>query len=782
MPIVPIKDVGQIGIIEDIPPYSLPPNAWSGGNNVRFLDNGVSKCVGYEEVMETCPFAPFYIHPYLSGGGTYYWLAYGADDIAVWDGSSWTDVTRQAVLTLDGATSASAATIDVDTGATLTALDATGTLVVGNDTTEDASTNRYESLTYSGRNTGTGVITLSGTASYAHSDGAVVTPSGATDSLDNDYGATVDTYKWTATNLNGLIVATNGYDTPQMWPLSGGVPAVGSPFMELRNWPSGTTCQVIRSFRTFLVGLNWDRTNPEPRLVKWSTEASYGQPPATWSEIDNTLDAGEYQLADTPGDIIDGLPLGDSFLIYKNDSIYIMNYVGTPYIFSFKLLSPTIGCLAKNAVAEFEGGHFFIGNSDFYMCNGQQVTPLLPDRLRRTVFDELNGDNYKKCFVAPDYVRNEMMACYPAGTSTVVNKAIIWNWKNNTFSIRDLPNTSHINSGIVSITAGAKWGASAVLDGAITSTSPATTGSLTVVSTTSTPAFTTAGTLILQGDTSPYVGEQITYTGKTSTTFTGITRGANLTTAASHDNSIAVNQVTTTWDGASGPWGQTNYDNVAEHIVFARPGIKATITAATKADPVVITYTLSSYADQLSDGDSIIIDSVVGMTDLNGNTYTIANINTSAGTFELSGVDGTAYGTYTSGGQVVQPKIYRDNKGNTEDGTNMVSYIERTGYDLDDPSIVKFVSAVYPKIEVSGNNSVNLYVGRQMSTEEGVDWNPDNGGAPYLYNPAIQSRVPCRISGKYFGIKVESLTDMDWKMHGIAFEVKPKGRRGSRMM
>jgi len=780
MPIVPIKDVGQIGIIEDIPPYSLPPNAWSGGNNVRFLDNGVSKCVGYEEVMETCPFAPFYIHPYLSAGGTYYWLAYGAEDIAVWDGSSWTDITRQAILTLDGLVSSSAATITVDTGATLTALDATGTLVVGDEDT--GSSDVYEALIYSGRNTGTGVITLTGTTANGHPDGAVVTPSGGTDTLDNDYGATVDTYKWTATNLNGLIVATNGYDTPQMWPLSGGIPAVGSPFMELRNWPSGTTCQVIRSFRTFLVGLNWDRTNPEPRLVKWSTEASYGQPPATWSESDNTLDAGEYQLADTPGDIIDGLPLGDSFLIYKNDSIYVMNYVGTPYIFSFKLLSPTIGCLAKNAVAEFEGGHFFIGNSDFYMCNGQQVTPLLPDRLRRTVFDELNGDSYKKCFVAPDYVRNEMMACYPAGTSTVVNKAIIWNWKNNTFSIRDLPNTSHINSGIVAITAGAKWGASAVLNGAITSTSPATTGSLTVVSTTSTPAFTTAGTLILQGDTSPYVGEQITYTGKTSTTFTGITRGANLTTAASHDNSIAVNQVTTTWDGAAGPWGQTNYDNVAEHIVFARPGIKATITAATKANPVVITYTLSSYADQLSDGDSIIIDSVVGMTDLNGNTYTIANINTSAGTFELSGVDGTAYGTYTSGGQVVQPKIYRDNKGNTEDGTNMISYIERTGYDLDDPSIVKFVSAVYPKIEVSGNNSVNLYVGRQMSTEEGVDWNPDNGGAPYLYNPAIQSRVPCRISGKYFGIKVESLTDMDWKMHGVAFEVKPKGRRGSRMM
>ena len=696
MALVPIENVGQIGIIEDIPPYNIPPNAWSGGNNVRFFDNGVSKCVGYEEVMATCPFAPFYIHPYLSAGGTYYWIGYGAADIAIWDGSSWTDVTRQNTMTLDGLVSASAGTIDVDTGGVLTSLSATGTLDVGNDTSESAATNQYESLTYSGRNTSTGVITLTGTTSYAHADGVTVTPSGSTTTSDNDYGATEDTYKWTTTNLNGLIVATNGYDTPQMWPLAAGVPSTNTPFMELRNWPASAKCHVIRSFRTFLVGLNWTRSNREPRLVKWSTEASYGSPPSTWSETDNTLDAGEYELSDTPGDIVDGLPMGDSFLIYKNDSIYIMNYVGTPYIFSFKLLSPTIGCLAKNAVAEFEGGHFFIGNSDFYVCNGQQVTPLLPDRLRRTVFDELNGDDYQKCFVAADYVRNEMIAGYPAGSSTVVNKAIIWNWKNNTFSIRDLPNTSHISSGIVAITAGSKWGAEATLDGAITAGSPADTGNLTVVSTTSTPTFATAGTVVLKGDTDPYVDEQITYTGLSSTQFTGITRGANLTTAASHDNSIKVTQVTTEWDNASGAWGQTNYDNVAENLIFA---------------------------------------------------------------------------------DVTNTKIYRDNKGNTEDGTNMTAYVERTGHDLNDPSNVKFVSAVYPQIEVSGNNSVNVYVGHQMSTEDGVTWE-----GPTLFNPNSQSKVSCRISGKYFGVKVESTGDFDWKMHGVAFEVKPRGKRGSRMM
>ena len=613
MPIVPIENVGQLGIIKDTPPYSLPPNAWSDGNNVRFLDNGVKKIAGYREVMATCPFAPYYITPYLTSAGLYYWIAFGAADIAVWTGTTWIDITRQSTLQLNGAVSASAATITVDTGAALTALSSSGTLYVGTEITADVSTNRYEELTYSARDTSTGVITLTGTALYAHSDNAVVTPSGSTATTDDDYGANTESRRWMTTNLNGLVVATNGFDTPQMWPLSSGTPSTATPVLQLRNWPNSSyTCKSIRAFRTFLIGLNWNRENQEPRLVKWSTEASSGNPPITWDAGDNTLDAGEFELADTAGDIIDGLPLGDSFLIYKEDAIYIMNYVGTPYIFSFKLLSPTVGALSKDAIAEYDGGHFFIGNSDCYTCNGQAVTPLLPNRVRRAMFEDLSGDNYQKCFVAADYVRNEMLACFPRSGSSVVDKALIWNWKDNTFSFRDLPDTSFINHGIIDITTGATW----------------------------------------DGNTN-------------------------------------------IWNEGIGNWGERNYDNVKKNLVFL---------------------------------------------------------------------------------DVTNTKIFRDSFGNQKNTTDMTSFIERSGYDLGDPSSVKFVRAVYPKMEVVGNNSVNIYVGRQMSTEEAITWE-----GPIEFNPNTQSKVSCRVSGKYFGFKVESTTDIDWKLHGIAFDVQPSGARGSRM-
>ncbi len=68
------------------------------------------------------------------------------------------------------------------------------------------------------------------------------------------------------------------------------------------------------------------------------------------------------------------------------------------------------------------------------------------------------------------------------------------------------------------------------------------------------------------------------------------------------------------------------------------------ITGATKADPVVITAAAHGFAN----GDEVDIFDAAGMTDLNANRYTVANVTTD--TFELSGVDGTGFGAYVSGG------------------------------------------------------------------------------------------------------------------------------------
>lgn len=69
-----------------------------------------------------------------------------------------------------------------------------------------------------------------------------------------------------------------------------------------------------------------------------------------------------------------------------------------------------------------------------------------------------------------------------------------------------------------------------------------------------------------------------------------------------------------------------------------------TITAITNANPGVVTSASHGYTN----GDLVVLGAISGMTQLNGKEVTVANVTTN--TFELSGVNTTAYGAYTSGG------------------------------------------------------------------------------------------------------------------------------------
>ena len=78
-------------------------------------------------------------------------------------------------------------------------------------------------------------------------------------------------------------------------------------------------------------------------------------------------------------------------------------------------------------------------------------------------------------------------------------------------------------------------------------------------------------------------------------------------------------------------------------IETTRAATKA-ITAITSAVPPVV----SSSTHGFTAGQIVYLAGVVGMTQLNGRVFVVAN--PAAGTFELKGVDATTYSAYVSGG------------------------------------------------------------------------------------------------------------------------------------
>lgn len=269
--------------------------------------------------------------------------------------------------------------------------------------------------------------------------------------VDVDYTATPNT--WTSTLIGGIPVLNNGTDAPQFWDLN-----IANNLAALTAWPANTTCKALRSYKNYLIALDVTKAGARfPFMVKWSDSAVPGALPATWDETDTTADAGETDLAEGPDYIIDGLALRDTFLIYKQASVWRMDYIGGEDIFRFSKVLGTSGALNRNCIVDIDGAHVVLTGSDVILHDGQSGRSCLDRMTRRFLFQDIDVDNAGNAFVFKHSFFNEVYICYPSIGSTACNRCIVWNWVENTCSIRDVPNIYHAAYGSVDNTLSGTW-------------------------------------------------------------------------------------------------------------------------------------------------------------------------------------------------------------------------------------------------------------------------------------------------------------------------------------
>jgi hypothetical protein len=271
--------------------------------------------------------------------------------------------------------------------------------------------------------------------------------------VDVDYTGTPN--QWTSTLLSGIPIfnAGNLVDPPQQWNLN---PA--NRMTALTAWPANTFCKSMRTYRNFLVALNVTKGGTNyPFMVKWSSAADPGAVPATWDPADATQDAGETDLAESNGAIIDGLQLRDSFMIYKEDSVWRMTYTGGPFVFAFQKVLGVSGALNRNCIVEIDGRHFVLTGSDVVVHDGQTATEVLDKKARRALFQDMDTSAQDRAFVFKNPFLNEVFICYASIGNSIPNKALVWNYVDNTVSYRDLPSIHHANYGAVDDSLSASW-------------------------------------------------------------------------------------------------------------------------------------------------------------------------------------------------------------------------------------------------------------------------------------------------------------------------------------
>lgn len=260
----------------------------------------------------------------------------------------------------------------------------------------------------------------------------------------------------TSTVIGDVCILNNGQDIP-VYRLP-----TDSTFSQLPNtgqspagtWPSNLTCRSMRSFKQYLIALNLtEGATAKPQTLRWSTAADPNSLP-TWDVVDAASDSGENTLSATDGRILDGLTLGDQFVIYKDDAVFGMRLIGGQFVFSFNQLFADVGLLATNCVAAFEGKHFVVGPNDIYIHNGASKQSVIDGVMRDTIYKQIDDNKLDRSFCVANYRNNEIWFCFcnAGDESTYPNRALVYNWTTETLTFRDIPSSAHISYGEVADT------------------------------------------------------------------------------------------------------------------------------------------------------------------------------------------------------------------------------------------------------------------------------------------------------------------------------------------
>ena len=337
--------------------------------------------------------------------------------LGLWGGT----VAGEITSTLNGSHASDASSIVLaDSGS----MPATGTVLIDS-----------ERIAYTSNSTGTD--TLSGltrgtdnTTAASHSDGATV------------YDAS-DYTKWGASQTGDIITA------PGLWHLDNYGNKLIATIVDGATFEWDSDAAGATSTRATLVTSAPTATRqtlvstPDRHLVFFGTETTIGTTATQddmyirWSDQEDintyapsaTNTAGTQRLADGTR-IIAAIKGRDAIYIWTNHALFIMRFVGAPFVFSFQQVGTGCGLIGKNAAVEVDGSAYWMSENGFFRYTGRLES--LPCLVEDYVYDDLNTVPRNHIFAGLNNLFGEVTWFYPGSGAASNNRSVTYNYMDST--------------------------------------------------------------------------------------------------------------------------------------------------------------------------------------------------------------------------------------------------------------------------------------------------------------------------------------------------------------
>jgi len=252
-------------------------------------------------------------------------------------------------------------------------------------------------------------------------------------------------YDWVGTRLGQILVMNNPSLHPEYWVSGGEQPKLlPLPFSPGVTWQDrNLSCRTMRAHKNFLIAMNLTGSETQPNGYRISHPAAENGLPFTWDTTDRSSIAIDGQLGSDGGQIVDGQSLRDSFAMYSQNSIDNFDFnPSSEFYWARRELSSTVGLVSSNCLAEVKGTHFLIVDGDIVTNDGSRIESIMYKRLLKRFNARTNEHTAHNSYVARNDIDKEIWFCVPEDDSVTASTAYVYNWKDDSWAIRDLPETT----------------------------------------------------------------------------------------------------------------------------------------------------------------------------------------------------------------------------------------------------------------------------------------------------------------------------------------------------
>jgi len=178
----------------------------------------------------------------------------------------------------------------------------------------------------------------------------------------------------------------------------------------------------------------------DPMLIRWSNQ----EDPYNWTP-DPTSQAGFTRLSHG-SKIVTAIQTRQEIVVFTNSSLYSLQYLGPPYVWSSQLLGDNISIISPNAVSLASGVVFWMGIDKFYMYDGRVQT--LNCDLRKFIFSNINASQYEQTFSGTNEGFNEVWWFYCSENSSSIDRYVIYNYLENIWYYGTMARTAWLDTAL----------------------------------------------------------------------------------------------------------------------------------------------------------------------------------------------------------------------------------------------------------------------------------------------------------------------------------------------